>query len=292
MKLPLLLLASAGTSAVVGSVLVLALSHPANSEPGDAASEVATLRAQVEEMTRELSTLRGRVESQSATASFDGAPVRTATAAPKPAAAAGDDGAPVIEVPRIERDMILAVIEQREKDKDRERKEKQRQMAREGIEAAVKRAADRVGLDGNTASTIAQLYIDNLGREEDIRRAYPVRDPNDPNAEKARIEIDAARASLDSTVSAMIPADKLQDWNNQTRWIRRAGDMLYGAEQAASGNFNMFGGMFGRGGMDFGGGPPQWGNNRGERGAGRQGRDGQTSAAGVLINTPPAPKQP
>jgi hypothetical protein len=293
MKPALLLLASAATSAVVGGALVLTLSQNSGGAGTESSAEVTTLRSQLDEMHKELTALRARVETQ--TAAADQSAPRMVAEAPKvkPEATAADDGEPAIQVPTVERDMILAVIEQREKDKDKERKDKQRQQARETIEAGVKRAADRVGLDANAASSIAKLYIENLGREDEIRRAYPINGQNDPNVEKARLEIDAARSSLDTAVATMVPAEKSQDFNNQTRWLRRLGDTLYNADQMASGTFNMFGGMGGRGGFDVGfggGGPGGGGATAGQRDGNRQ--RGPMTVTGAGAATVPAPLPP
>ena len=255
-----MIFASVLASAAVGGVLHVALSPNAAHADTIQPSDIGTLKTQVDDLRKEVVQLRGRFDSaQSAAASLADSPARKAVEAPSssPANDAMAHATPV------DRDTILAVLDQREKDKDKERKEKQQKQLVDGMESRVKQSAERLGLDANTTQSILKLYMDNLAREADIHRAYPYTDRNDPNAEKARLEIDAARKSLDTTLQGIIPADKWNDWNNQTRFLRRAGDMAYAIDQPQNANGGMFGGFGGGRGGNNTGGRGNGGNNNG-----------------------------
>jgi hypothetical protein len=278
--------------------LVVSLAIPAAMGKGESGSspDASALRSQIDDLHKEVTQLRKLVESsQTATAAAVQAPTRKEVEMPSSAAAAKEED-PAAKVAAVDREAILAVLDQRDKDKDRERKEKQRQQLRDGVESRVKQSADRLGFDANTTQSVTKLYLDNLGREEEIHRAYPVTSIDDPNNEKSRLEIDAARNSLDTALQSIIPSDKWNDWNNQTRFLRRAGDFAYNADQQAAGNINMFGGFGGFGGPG-GGGPGGPGGNGGQGGRGNRGGGagggfaggGQTATIGVGGGGAPAP---
>jgi hypothetical protein len=272
-------------ASAVAASLVVSLAIPATMGKGEggASPDVGAIRTQLDELRKEVTQLRNRVENSTMSMA---APVEGSTrkATESPVAAPKEEESAAARVPSVDREAILAVLDQREKDKDRDRKEKQRQQLREGVETRVKQSADRIGLDANTTQSVSKLYIDNLGREEEIHRAYPVTSADDPNNEKARLEIDAARTALDTALQSLIPADKWNDWNNQTRFLKRAGDFAYNADQQAAGNMGFFGGFGGGPGGFGGGGQGGPGGQGGQGGRGNRGGGGNTagSAAGAI----------
>ena len=134
------------------------------------------------------------------------------------------DDSPAPHIASTDRDLIFALIKEERDLRDKERQDKQREQQRDNLERSVKRTAERMGFDSNTVASLSKLYLDNFSREEDIRRAYPVTGFEDPNNEKRRLELEASRKQLDSSLEGVIPADKIKDWNKQGRFLRRGAD--------------------------------------------------------------------
>lgn len=263
---------------------------PAAGESGSQ-NEIAALRTQVEELRAELSSVQTRLHAaQTATAAPVDAPIRSVAQATSSAPSTAGAVA-AVNVSTQDRDTIFALIKEERDLREKERQEKQREQLRDGLDRRVKQSAERVGIDANTSQTIARLYLDNLSREEDIRRAYPVQDWNDPNSEKRRLELDAARKSLEATVAGLIPSDKLEAWNREARGLNRMGDMAAMIDQPADA-FRGFGGMFGGPGGGPGGGGPMGGGQRGAGGNGGGGRGNRGGGNNAGAAAPSAPKAP
>ncbi|HKE00489.1 MAG TPA: hypothetical protein VKE69_05730 [Planctomycetota bacterium] len=251
--LPLALL-GLGAMAVVG-VAAATLFRPAEGEGRADAAEMTALRAQVEELRREVHELRDRAGAAPAVATNlparEALPVPDATAPPV-------NAAPTLSP--VNRDAILAVIKEDRDAREREREEQQKKQQRDRTTQRVKSTAERLGIDAATTESLVKLCVSSLDREDDVRKAYPIADLGDPNFEKRRLELQAVWQERDAQVAALLPADKREQWDRQTRWLDRAREFA-----------DAFPG--GGGGLDFGprpnrrqgggggGGPVQGGSN-------------------------------
>jgi hypothetical protein len=261
-------------AAVAGTVVYLALQTSGSGEHGSAnATEIGALRSQVDDLKKEVASLRDRLAAQPAVASaLPNGSNREAVKISEPMKS-GEAVAQTLPVSQLDRDTVFALIKEERDIRDKERQEKQRQQVRDGLARRVEQALDRIGVDAATKESIKQMYLDNLAREEDIRKAYPIQDfsNDDPNLEKRRQELDAARKDLEARVANLIPADKKDEWDRRSRFLSRTGDFMGAMESFQQGSFPMMGG--GRmGGMDFG--PPRGGGFGGPASGG-----GQTESA-------------
>jgi hypothetical protein len=171
----------------------------------------------VEELKREVGDLRELLPSAPSTAA-----AAAERQSPAPVALArGNDVAPASGIDRV---ALAAQIRQELDAIEQERREEQRKQGRERMSQMVKSAAERLGLDGTTGEALAKLYLESRDREEDVRKAYPVSELDDSNAEKRRIELDAVRKERDARVASMLPAEKREEWDRRTRFVNRGGD--------------------------------------------------------------------
>lgn len=259
-----------GVAAAAATLALMQPSKPA----GDAAlaNENSALKSRVEDLEKKLSALDARVQNQPAVAS---APIQREAAPTNPAVANNTPQNNVAaNVSQLDRDTVFALIKEERDVRDRERQDKQKQQMRDNLAQRIQQTADRIGLDAASKETLTKLYLDNLSREDEIRKAYPIKDynSNDPNLEKRKQELEAARKDLEARVDAMIPSDKKEEWDQRTRFLRRAGDFAEAARGFQDGNFPMMG-------MDFGGGPGGGGfGNFG--GGGRNNNGGDAAATG------------
>lgn len=284
-----------GLSAVAGALLAGAAVYaliPPSAQHGDSAAlatENSQLRTRVDDLEKKLSLIEARVEAQPAVAIAGPGSVREAIAAPAPkpvdATAAPSVAA---NVSQMERDTIFALIKEERDLRDRERQDKQRQQVRESLARRVGQAADRMGLDAVTRESLSNLYLDNMTREDEIRKAYPIKDytGDDPNLERRKLELDAARKDLDARVAALLPADKQEDWDRNSRFLRRAGDFAEVMTAGPEAGFGMMRGMMdggGGAGAFFGGGDRGPGGARGgdPTGGGRGNRNNRNNKDGA-----------
>lgn len=246
---------------------------------GDSSAIVAentALRSRIDELEKKITAIDARVQNNAVAAApmnRESAPIAKA----ENNAAAGTPSQPAVNVSSQERDTIFALIKEERELRDKERLDKQKQQIREGIATRIGSLADRIGLDASGKEALTKLYLDNLSREEEIRKAYPIKDynSNDPNIEKRKLELEAVRKDLDARVATIVPTDKKEEWDQRARFISRMGDFAEAAQSMQDGNFPMM-----RGGMDFGGGPGGGFGNFGPPGGGRNNGGGGGDTAG------------
>jgi hypothetical protein len=279
----LLLTGLCGGGAIASAAFFAAHATPAGESRSSAsASEVATLRAELDQLRKEHAELQNFTASlKPAVASTEARQAVSAPAAVKPTEA---NAAPAVS--SVDRDAVFALIKEEREIRENERQQKQREQIRTGVESRIKQSAERVGLDANAAQSLVKLYLDNLDRESEIRKAYPVQGFNDPNSEKRRLELDAARKQLDAAVAGLVPADKKQEWDRSTRAVRRSGDFV-GMTEGDGGLGGILRGL--RENRDGGpGGGPGGGQNGQNR---RSNRQGNSAGAAVEPKADSVPKK-
>jgi hypothetical protein len=221
MKPALVFLTGVCLSGAAGATY-LALHQGSPHGDGSSSAEVTALRGDIDELAKKVSTLQTKLDSMHVATAAPVEPAsRQPTASQAPKAV---DDSPAPHIASTDRDLIFALIKEERDLRDKERQDKQREQQRDNLERSVKRTAERMGFDSNTVASLSKLYLDNFSREEDIRRAYPVTGFEDPNNEKRRLELEASRKQLDSSLEGVIPADKIKDWNKQGRFLRRGAD--------------------------------------------------------------------
>ncbi|MFN0207462.1 MAG: hypothetical protein ACKVS6_14245 [Planctomycetota bacterium] len=265
-------------AAIAGAVVYVAINPGAAGESGasNPSAEVLALRSQVDDLKREMSQMRDHLASQTATANTAPVQTRETAKATEVAATVAANNAPIINVSQIDRDTIFALIKEERDLRDKERQEKQKQQMKDGLSKRIQQSLDRIGVDAATKDAVTKIYLENFAREEEIRKAYPIQDfmGDDPNIEKRRQELDAARKDLEARVATMIPTDKKEDWDRSTRFLNRAGDMAGMADAFRSGDFPMMGGG-GFGG--FGASDRGRNDNNSSGGGGRQNRQNRNN---------------
>ena len=273
-----------GGGAIAGATF-FTMNSAGGGTPTDAASasDVANLRTELEQLRKEHAELQSLANSMRTTAAAT--EVRQATVAPNGVKAT--ESAPAVNVSPADRDVVFALIKEERDLREKERQEKQKQQLREGVEKRMKQTAERVGLDANTTASVVKLYLANLDRETEIRKAYAANGLDDPNAEKRKLEIEAARKDLDASLAGLIPADKKTEWDRSTRFMRRAGDFAAFTEADPGSGFlrGILGG--GNGGGRPGGGQGDT-NGGGGRRNNRQGQGNNANADGGASAPKPA----
>ncbi len=262
---------SAGFAACATAVVFL-VSPPAAGDAGTSHETVDSLQNEVRDLRRSLDDLRKQVTMIPATAA---APRELAPATIDATPTPGPTASPALaNVGSLDRETVFALIKEERDLRDKEREERQRTQAKEAVSRRIQQSAERAGIDSATTSTLVNAYLRTLEREEEIRRAYPLEDWDDPSREKRQLEIEAARKDRDALVASLVPADKLESWNRSTRFLGRAGDFAGMVERFGGGDFG--GAMMGGGGRnrgESGGSGPGNGPGRRNRDSGPGGND-------------------